>query len=427
MSYIIYTSSGTVLTTIPTGKINTASTSITLIGRDVTNYGRYYNQNLVNILSNFSNITSKPPKNPLQGQLWYDATYKKLKVNNGGFYSVVGSAVVSELQPVGQEPGELWYDIRNAALNFVDDNGQYNSITSFPRSDVSGWKFPTTPVYDNTHPGNIQQVTLLQSYGEVVGALTTASFIASDNDSLTTFGQAGTSSFAVAAGMTVIGDIHATGKLTAAGGIEFGNVLQFEGGPSIGPIQSTNVYKQDGSPDLVTTSTDLLLSSNAGVVFDLLPFSETNFAGPAIKIIDSQNDGYVGTLTNATLNVGRIYHNFGALVIESDGSIFLNDVPQETLDGYGQLMLKNLDGSASVVLGGPMDDYFNGGNPGTVSITAGGINNWTFGIDGTLTFPDTTVQTTAFSTASYISKADLKIAVAACNSWTDFQSYIAAL
>ena len=168
MSYIIYTSSGTVLTTIPTGKINTASTSITLIGRDVTNYGRYYNQNLVNILSNFSNITSKPPKNPLQGQIWYDATYKKLKVNNGGFYSVVGAAVVSELQPVGQEPGELWYDIRNAALNFVDDNGQYNSITSFPRSDVSGWKFPTAPVYDNTHPGNIQQVTLLQSYGEVV-------------------------------------------------------------------------------------------------------------------------------------------------------------------------------------------------------------------------------------------------------------------
>ena len=333
--------------------------------------------------------------------------------------------------------------------------------------------------------------------------MTTASFVASDNDSVTTFGQAGTSSFSVAAGLTIIGNIHATGKLTADGGVEFGNVLKFEGGPSIGPIQSTNVYKQGGtSTNIITTSTDLLLSSNAGVVFDLLPFSEVNYAGPAIKIIDSQNDGYAGpgsTGTNITLNVGRIYHNFGALVIESDGSLFLNDEPQYTLDGYGQLILKNLDGSAGIVLGGPMDDYFNGGNTGTVAITAGGTNYWTFGTDGeltlpngghlgpvgkgwtgldggngqpvsllsyytsgdysgcvsiypgsgvsistygdgtglggqwtfgtdsTLTFPDTSVQTTAFSTASYISKADLKAAVAASNSWTDFQSFIAAL
>lgn len=261
MSYIIHTSSGTLLTTIPTGKINTGSTSITLIGRDVTNYGRYYNQNLVNMLANFANVTNKPPAHPLLGQLWYDTTYKKLKVYNSG-YKVVGAAVVSAPQPVGQEPGEFWYDTRNNALNFVDDNGQYNSITAFPRSDVSGWTFPLTPVYNNNFPGDIQQVTLLQSYGQVVGALTTASFVASEIASTTTFGLAGTSSFAVAAGMTIIGDIHATG-------------------------------------DIATS--------------------------------------------------------------------------------------------------------------------------------GFLTFSDTTVQTTAFSTASYISKADLKIAVAACNSWTDFQSYIAAL
>ena len=53
MSYIVYTSSGTILTTVPTGKVNTNTTSLTLIGRDVTNYGRYYNQNLVNLLGNF--------------------------------------------------------------------------------------------------------------------------------------------------------------------------------------------------------------------------------------------------------------------------------------------------------------------------------------------------------------------------------------
>lgn len=268
MSYIVYTSSGTVLTTIPTGKINTASSSITLIGRDVTNYGRYYNQNLINILGNFANTTSKPPRNPLQGQLWYDTTYKKLRVYNGG-YHLIGTAIVSDVQPIGQEPGELWFDTINRTFNFLDDDGQYNSVTSFPRYDVSGWKFPLTPVYDNNFPGDIQQVTLLQSYGQVVGALTTASFIASEVSSTTTFGLAGTSTFAVSAGLTIIGDIYTTNKLKVGSGIE-------------------------------------LISSN-------------------------------------------------------------------------------------------------------------------------LKFPDTTVQTTAFSTASYISKANLKVAVAAANSWTDFQSFIAAL
>jgi hypothetical protein len=381
MSYIIHTSSGTLLTTIPTGKINTGSTSITLIGRDVTNYGRYYNQNLVNMLGNFANVTNKPPAKPLQGQLWYDTTYKKLKVYNGR-YKVVGAAVVSELQPVGQEPGEFWYDIRNQALNFIDNNGQYNSITAFPRSDVSGWKFPLTPVYNNNFPGNIQQVTLLQSYGEVVGALTTASFIASDSDSLTTFGQAGTSSFSVAAGLTIIGDIKATGSITSK---------------DISKIQTTNVYKSDGYSDVITTSTDLLIAPNEGIVFDLLPYSEVNYASPAIKIIDSQSDGYAGvgyTGTNITLNVGRIYHNFGALVIESDGSLFANNAPQQTLDGYGELILKNLDRSAGIAIGGPLDDYFSGGNLGTVSITAGTSSTWVFNTAGGLVLPSTPIIST---------------------------------
>jgi len=411
MSYIIHTSSGTVLTTIPTGKINTGSSSITLIGRDVTNYGRYYNQNLVNMLGNFANVTNKPPSNPLQGQIWYDTTYKKLKVYNGE-YKVVGAAVINETQPVGQEPGEFWYDIRNQALNFLDDNGQYNSITSFPRSDVSGWKFPLTPVYDSNVPGDIQQVTLLQSYGEVVGALTTASFIARESDSLTTFGQAGTSSFSVAAGLTIIGDIKATGSIISK---------------DISKIQTTNVYKSAGNPDIVTTSIDLLIAPNEGIVFDILPYSEVNYASPAIKIIDSQHDGYAFTSTSTTLNVGRIYHNFGALTIEADGTIFADGVPQDYIEGYGQLILKNFDNSAGIFIGGSLNNLGSNSRNGTVQITAGTSSAWYFGVDGSLTFPNASIQTTAFSTSSYISKADLKAAVAASNSWTDFQSFIAAL
>jgi hypothetical protein len=124
MSYIIYTSSGTVLTTVPTGKINTASTSLTLIGQDVANYGRHLNQNLVYMLGNFANIDTDSPKNPIQGQLWYDNTHKKLKIYDGN-YTIVGITPIAETAPVGQLPGEFWYDSTQSVLKFLNDNGQY--------------------------------------------------------------------------------------------------------------------------------------------------------------------------------------------------------------------------------------------------------------------------------------------------------------
>jgi hypothetical protein len=129
MSYIIYTSSGTVLTTIPTGKTNTASTSLTLIGQDVANYGRYVNQNLVYMLSNFANTSVKTPKNPLQGQLWYDNTHKKIKVYDGE-YAIVGITPIASSAPVGQEPGEFWYDSTQNILKFLNDDGQYIELIS---------------------------------------------------------------------------------------------------------------------------------------------------------------------------------------------------------------------------------------------------------------------------------------------------------
>jgi len=124
MSYIIYTSSGTVLTTVPTGKINTASTSLTLIGQDVANYGRYLNQNLVYMLGNFANIDTDSPNNPIQGQLWYDNIHKKLKVYDGD-YTIVGITPIAGTAPAGQLPGEFWYDSTQSVLKFLNDNGQY--------------------------------------------------------------------------------------------------------------------------------------------------------------------------------------------------------------------------------------------------------------------------------------------------------------
>jgi hypothetical protein len=211
MSYVIYTSSGTILTTIPNGKFNTATTSLTLVGRDVLNYGKYINQNLVYLLSNFADSTTNPPSHPITGQLWYDTTAKAVKVYQGSGFVTIGSARVNTAQPVGQLPGDFWYDPDGQNLNFMTDTGDYVTVTTFPIENISGWKYPLTPIYDNAT--TVRDVTLLRSHGEVTGVLTTASFTVSKTDSTGTFVRAATTSLSVVNGLTIIGDIKATGNL----------------------------------------------------------------------------------------------------------------------------------------------------------------------------------------------------------------------
>ena len=46
------------------------STSLNLVGKNVSNFGALQNENFLYLLENFSNSSSPP--NPVNGQLWYD-------------------------------------------------------------------------------------------------------------------------------------------------------------------------------------------------------------------------------------------------------------------------------------------------------------------------------------------------------------------
>lgn len=217
MAYLIFNNDGTLLTRVPARTINTLSTSLTLIGRDIINFGQIYNQNLVKLLSNSANTTNFPPNAPLGGQLWWDKTYQKLKAYDDvyGSWIAVGSAIPSYTQPVGQEPGEFWYDAGNKNLNFIDTDGQYNTVTSFPKSKFSGWKYPLTAISDNTQPTALpQDVTLLQHYGNTVGAISSLAFTVGSN-STSTFSLFPTPTVSLVKGLTIIGDAKVTGTLSS--------------------------------------------------------------------------------------------------------------------------------------------------------------------------------------------------------------------
>ena len=72
MSYIINNSRGNVVAIVADGTVNTTATDLALVGRALTDYGTYENENYVYLLENFANSTA--PLQPILGQLWYNST-----------------------------------------------------------------------------------------------------------------------------------------------------------------------------------------------------------------------------------------------------------------------------------------------------------------------------------------------------------------
>ena len=71
MSYIINNTRGQIVAVVADGTVNTTATDLYLVGRALTDYGTYENENYVFLLENFANSTA--PNQPVLGQLWYNS------------------------------------------------------------------------------------------------------------------------------------------------------------------------------------------------------------------------------------------------------------------------------------------------------------------------------------------------------------------
>jgi hypothetical protein len=117
MTYSIFLTNGTALTSITDGSVDN-TTDLTLIGKNVSGYGNYINENFLHLLENFSN--SSAPNNPIQGQLWFDTSVNRLKVYNGTQFVVSGGSIVSSTLPSSIATGDLWIDNVREQLYFND-------------------------------------------------------------------------------------------------------------------------------------------------------------------------------------------------------------------------------------------------------------------------------------------------------------------
>ena len=122
MSYTISTTSGSTPIVIQDTQIDNISTDLTLIGKNVSNYGQYINQNFVNLLENFANTSA--PTQPITGQLWYDTSLNVLKVYNGTTFRASSGPIVQSTVPLTAVQGDLWIDSTNKQLWFYHNTGR---------------------------------------------------------------------------------------------------------------------------------------------------------------------------------------------------------------------------------------------------------------------------------------------------------------
>lgn len=123
MAYNINLTNGTSLTTLADGSADTTTTSLTLLGKNFTGYGKLLNENFVHLLENFASNTA--PSNPLIGQLWYDKSDDNLKLRSSSdtWKSLSGSATSSATTPLNPNPGNLWFKNTTKQLYVYGDSG----------------------------------------------------------------------------------------------------------------------------------------------------------------------------------------------------------------------------------------------------------------------------------------------------------------
>ena len=191
MSYSIRKSNGAELLVLNDGVVNSTRVAISLIGKNVSNFGDAQNENFVHLMEHFSK-TTEPAGELLTGQIWYNSS---ANVARPAFYDGINwrpmAVLLSSTTPtdgningagrdfVASYPGDLWFDSSKKQLHVVtagNTTSATETVLVGPES-VDGFdtsKFQSVKMFDTV--GTAHPVMHMTLNGEVLGMISRSTF-----------------------------------------------------------------------------------------------------------------------------------------------------------------------------------------------------------------------------------------------------------
>ena len=185
MSYIIRRSDGTLLTTIQDGLVDQTASSLNLIGKNVSGFGQYQNDNYLWLMEHFA--YSQEPRKPVMGQIWFDSNASVLRpaINDGTNWRPLSVLLYSStttdttINPNGlnfaaTQPGDFWYKSDDRQLYIATTSTGYQLIGPERVPGFLETKMRSTKIADST--GTNHAVIEMLIDGEVVSIMSNKTF-----------------------------------------------------------------------------------------------------------------------------------------------------------------------------------------------------------------------------------------------------------
>ncbi len=164
MAYSINKTDGSLLVTLVDSAVDRGATDLVLIGKNVTGYGEYINENFVKLLENFASTSE--PNNPITGQLWFDVAENRLKVYDGVTFRIGAGPIVQGTPPLDPQQGDFWIDNFEGRLYFYDGINRYPASKAYNNTQGESGFFVES-IQDSN--GNTKTITKLYSGSKLLG------------------------------------------------------------------------------------------------------------------------------------------------------------------------------------------------------------------------------------------------------------------
>jgi hypothetical protein len=319
MSYIINNSRGNIIAIVADGTVNTSATNLALVGRAVTDYGTYENENYVYLLENFANSTA--PTQPILGQLWYNSSTDTLSsYNSGNTWTALASQDYVQAQkasptftgiPTAPTAANGTSTTQLATTAFVLNQLQgSNSIVS--SGNITGGNILTAGIVSAggaiTSSGNITSTSAISATGNVYGANFIGNITIPAGSPVSTTGNVTGGNVLASGVVSATGNVYganfignitipAGSPVSTTGNITAGNVLTSGLVSATGNITGGNVIAS------TVYATNFVTSGSPTTAFRLPNLTQTQIDGLSPSLGDM--------VYNTTSDLPQVYQTTG--------------------------------------------------------------------------------------------------------------------